>query len=57
MWYTLFSYNENVSMLVYEDISHFGYKIDTSDLSSLYKKVDFPKEIIFEFSKFINGDS
>lgn len=57
MWKTLFADNKNVSICLYDDISHFGYKIDTTDPSSLYKHTDFPKEIISAFSDFIMGDS
>lgn len=55
MWETLFANNKNVAICVYNDISHFGYKIDTANPSSLYKQTDFPKEIISAFSDFING--
>ncbi|MBQ3227933.1 MAG: alpha/beta hydrolase [Clostridia bacterium] len=53
LWSTLFSDSANVSICVYDDISHFGYKIDTSDPSSIYTRVDFPSEVITAFADFI----
>ena len=53
MWKELFSDSENVMISVYDDISHFGYKIDTSDPSKIYNAADFPTEIISEFVEFI----
>ena len=55
MWKELFSDSENVTISVYDDISHFGYKIDTSDPSAIYNAADFPREVISEFAEFING--
>ena len=40
---------------MYDDISHFGYKIDTSDPSAIYNAADFPREAISEFAEFIGG--
>ena len=56
LWSTLFSDFANVSICVYDDISHFGYKIDTTDPSSIYTQVDFPSEVISAFADFIKGD-
>ena len=56
LWPTLFSDSANVSICVYDDISHFGYKIDTTDPSSIYTQVDFPNEVISVFTDFIKGD-
>lgn len=56
MWETLFADNENVSICVYNDISHFGYKIDTADPAVFYKRTVFPNEVISEFSDFIKGN-
>ena len=56
LWSTLFSDFANVSICVYDDISHFGYKIDTTDPSSIYIQVDFPSEVISAFTDFIKGD-
>lgn len=36
-------------------ISHFGYKIDMSDSSSIYTRIDFPNELINTFTNFIKG--
>lgn len=55
LWETLFSDSANISLCVYDDISHFGYKIDMSDPSSIYTRVDFPIEVIFDFANFIKG--
>ncbi len=52
MWNSQFGDNENVTLKIYNDISHFGYKINTSDISSLYKRTDFPQELIDDFSDF-----
>ncbi len=49
MWSTLSDAVENVSISVYSDISHFGYRVDTF----MYKKMDFPPELILEFKEFI----
>ena len=56
LWSTLFSDSAKVSICVYDDISHFGYKIDTTDPSSIYTQVDFPSEVISAFTDFIKGD-
>ncbi len=55
MWKELFSDSENVTISVYDDISHFGYKIDTSDPSAIYNAADFPREVISEFAEFIGA--
>ena len=55
LWKTLFLDSANVSMCVYDDISHFGYKIDVSDSSSIYTRIDFPNELINTFTNFIKG--
>ncbi len=57
MWKTLFGDAKNISICVFDDISHFGYKIDTTDPSSIYKRIDFPTEIISTFSDFIKEKS
>lgn len=56
LWSTLFSDSANVFICVYDDISHFGYRIDTTDPSSIYTQVDFPSEVISAFTDFIKGD-
>lgn len=55
LWSMLFSDSANVSTCVYDDISHFGYKIDTSDPSSIYTRVDFPNELITAFADFVKS--
>lgn len=56
LWATLFSDSANISISVYDDISHFGYKIDTANPSSIQTHADFPSEIISDFAGFIRGD-
>lgn len=53
LWESHFSDNENVAIRVFDDISHFGYKIDTTDSLSVYRRVDFPEELIRAFSDFV----
>lgn len=53
LWAALFSDSENVSICVFDDISHFGYKIDTADPSSIFTHADFPNEVISLFADFI----
>lgn len=48
----LFAHSENVAIHIYDDISHFGYKIDTENPASIYRKAVFPDELIAEFSAF-----
>ena len=55
LWQVLFSDSANVSICVYDDISHFGYRIDTTDPASIYTQVDFPSELISNFANFIKG--
>lgn len=55
LWSTLFSGSAKISICVYDDISHFGYKIDTSEPSSIYTRVDFPSELITAFADFVKG--
>lgn len=56
LWAALFSDSENVSICVFDDISHFGYKIDTADPSSILTYADFPNEVISLFADFIKGN-
>ena len=53
LWESHFSDNENVAIRVFDDISHFGYKIDTTDSLSVYRRVEFPEELIRAFSDFV----
>ena len=52
LWQDTFSNYPNITIQIYDDISHFGYKIDTKNTTSLYNKIDFPMELIKEFSSF-----
>ena len=52
LWETTFSNYPNITIQIYDDISHFGYKIDTNNTTSLYNKIDFPMELIEQFSSF-----
>lgn len=53
LWKNELSETENVIIKVYDDISHYGYKIDTNDTASLYRHAEFPTELIDEFVKII----
>ena len=53
LWKNELSGTENVIIKVYDDISHYGYKIDTNDTASLYRHAEFPTELIDEFVKII----
>ncbi|MCH5332943.1 MAG: alpha/beta fold hydrolase [Agathobacter sp.] len=46
LWSDSFSKDENVTLTVFDDMSHFGYKIDTRDTSLLYKAAEMPDELI-----------
>ena len=52
MWKVQLEADENVKIHIYEDISHFGYKIDTKDTTAFYKKAEFPVELLDEFAGF-----
>lgn len=52
VWNENFADQDNVSIHIYDDISHFGYKIDATDTTALYRKVDFPEELLDEFAEF-----
>lgn len=56
MWYALVDGEDNISISIFDDISHFGYRIDTTDTSTLYKRIDFPSDIILVFSEFISQE-
>jgi len=56
LWDTLFKDNKNVTIQRFDDISHFGYKIDTSDPAAVYQHAEFPKELITAFSEFIKTE-
>lgn len=50
MWNAELAEKDNVTIHIYDDISHFGYKIDTK--TTIYKRVDFPEELLNEFADF-----
>ena len=56
LWQNSFEGNEKVKINIYDDISHYGYKMDTSDVSNLYIEADFPKEIISCIYDFIKEE-
>ena len=53
LWKNELSETDKVTVKVYDDISHYGYKIDTNDTASLYRHAEFPTELIDEFVKII----
>ena len=53
-WDYLFGNDSLVTIKCYDDMSHFGYKIDTKVQSLLYSEVEFPPELIADFATFIN---
>lgn len=55
LWEDLAASKPNLSLHIFDDISHFGYSIDTADPSVIYSLVEFPEKLIKEFSDFING--
>ncbi len=57
LWDKLFSDNGNISIHVFDDISHFGYKIDTKKPEAVYSRAEFPKEVISAFADFIKANS
>ncbi|MBQ8392602.1 MAG: hypothetical protein IJX51_02410 [Clostridia bacterium] len=55
LWKNSLIEQDNVNIQIYNDISHYGYKIDTSNIISLYTKSEFPEEIIDNISVFCKG--
>ncbi|MBP0990812.1 MAG: alpha/beta hydrolase fold domain-containing protein, partial [Oscillospiraceae bacterium] len=53
LWEKGLSKTEQVTIKIYDDISHIGYKIDTNDTALLYKPAEFPVELINEFVRII----
>jgi len=53
LWKTIACTKENITFCLFDDISHLGYRIDTKDPNTEYKRVDFPKELITSFADFI----
>ena len=52
-WSDLFAGDSAVIIKCYDDLSHFGYKIDTKDQTQLYAKTEFPTELIDDFCSFV----
>ena len=52
LWKSEFGDKENVTVKIYDDISHQGYSIDASDAAAVYNKADFSKEVISDFAGF-----
>lgn len=52
-WDYLFGNDSLVTFKCYDDMSHFGYKIDTKVKSQLYSEAEFPPELIEDFAAFI----
>ncbi|MGN0402014.1 MAG: alpha/beta hydrolase [Acetatifactor sp.] len=53
LWKDNLSEEQNISILVFDECSHFGYKIDTSNPAVLYSQQDFPEEILSAICSFI----
>ena len=54
-WQAELSDAENVTIRIYDDLSHFGDRINAADTAQLYREADFPEELITDFSEFINA--
>ena len=54
-WQEKLSDADNVTIRIYDDLSHFGYRINAADTAQLYRKADFPEELITDFSEFIKA--
>ncbi len=46
LWQDEFGSDSNISLTVFDDISHFGYKIDVNNTAQLYKNTELPAELI-----------
>lgn len=53
LWEKELSDAEQFTVKVYDDISHYGYKIDTNNTASLYKPAEFPTELIEDYLSII----
>ncbi len=45
LWQNELAKDDNVTIVIFDDISHFGYEIDTNDVASVYKNVEFPDNL------------
>ncbi|MBQ6552351.1 MAG: hypothetical protein IJL83_01850 [Clostridia bacterium] len=58
LWQSTLGDQNNMSFRVFEDQSHFGYKIDVADPSAIYQHSELPNELISAIVDFIcNGTS
>lgn len=54
LWEDAFVNYESVILKIYDDINHFGYKFDPTDVAALYKRAKFPVELIETIVHFID---
>ena len=54
-WRGLAEQRDDTVLKVYDEYSHFGYKIDMTDPSAFYRQTDFPKEIIEDIVEFVKS--
>ena len=54
-WQEKLSDADNVTIRIYDDLSHFGYRINAANTAELYRKADFPEELIKDFTEFIKA--
>lgn len=52
LWQEAFSNDDKVTLIVFEDQSHFGYKVDTKT-NAFYQLTDFPQELVDEIAGFM----
>lgn len=52
LWQSEFEKDDKVTFMILDDISHFGYQIDTNDVASVYKNVEFPDDLADIFARF-----
>lgn len=52
LWEGIYADKLNVTIRVYDDISHFGYRMDASDPTVFYTTQPFPEELLEDFADF-----
>lgn len=57
LWQNVLSGNENVTLKQYDGVSHFGYRIDTTDEAELYSRSEFPTELLADMTAFMQNDT
>lgn len=57
LWQNALSGNENVTLKQYDGVSHFGYRIDTTDEAELYSHSEFPVELLADMAAFMQNDT